>query len=95
MKMGKARDLSAEETAALEAARLRPDDDIDLSDPDAPERVDWSGAARGVLFRPLKKPVALRLDADVLAWFKSQGDGYQTRINAALREHMERDRRRR
>ncbi len=37
---------------------------------------------------PIKKPVALRLDADVLAWFKQDGEGYQTRINAALREYI-------
>jgi uncharacterized protein (DUF4415 family) len=41
------------------------------------------------LFKPLKKPVTLRLDADVLAWFKKQGRGYQTRINRALRQLME------
>ena len=41
------------------------------------------------LFKPLKKPVTLRLDADVLAWFKKQGQGYQTRINQALRQLME------
>jgi uncharacterized protein (DUF4415 family) len=42
----------------------------------------------GVLYRPIKKPVTLRLDADVLAWFKKSGHGYQTRINRALRELM-------
>jgi uncharacterized protein (DUF4415 family) len=40
------------------------------------------------LYRPIKKPVTLRLDADVLAWFKKQGRGYQTRINRALRSVM-------
>jgi uncharacterized protein (DUF4415 family) len=40
------------------------------------------------LYRPLKKPVTLRLDADVLAWFQRQGKGYQTRINRALRKLM-------
>ena len=39
-------------------------------------------------YRPLKKPVTLRLDADVLAWFKRDGKRYQTRINAALRKVM-------
>ena len=42
----------------------------------------------GVLYRPLKKPVTLRLDADVIAWFKKSGRGYQTRINRALRKMM-------
>jgi uncharacterized protein (DUF4415 family) len=39
-------------------------------------------------YRPIKKPVTLRLDADVLAWFKKEGDGYQTRINGVLRKIM-------
>ena len=43
------------------------------------------------LYRPLKKPVTLRLDADVLAWFKKDGRRYQTRINTALRKVMERE----
>lgn len=42
-------------------------------------------------YRPLKKPVTLRLDADVLAWFKKGGRRYQTRINQALRKVMERE----
>lgn len=45
----------------------------------------------GDLYRPVKKPVTLRLDADVLAWFKRDGRRYQTRINAALRKVMERE----
>ena len=40
------------------------------------------------MYKPLKKPVTLRLDADVLAWFKKKGRGYQTRINRALRRFM-------
>ncbi|WP_010261991.1 BrnA antitoxin family protein [Treponema primitia] len=39
-------------------------------------------------FRPVKKAVQIRLDADVLAWFKAYGKGYQSRINAALRDVM-------
>jgi uncharacterized protein (DUF4415 family) len=42
----------------------------------------------GQMFRPIKKPVTLRLDADVIAWFKAKGRGYQTRINRVLREMM-------
>ncbi len=40
------------------------------------------------MYRPIKRPVTLRLDADVIAWFKAQGRGYQTRINRALRAVM-------
>ncbi|MGB8011816.1 MAG: BrnA antitoxin family protein [Terriglobales bacterium] len=39
-------------------------------------------------YRPIKKPITLRVDADVLAWFKKKGRGYQTRINVALRKVM-------
>jgi len=39
-------------------------------------------------YKPLKKAVTLRLDADIVAWFKKQGPRYQTRINRALRKLM-------
>jgi len=60
--------------------------DIDLSD--LPEMRDWEGAVVGKFYRPIKKPLTLRIDADVLAWLKSQGKGYQTRINEILRSAM-------
>jgi uncharacterized protein (DUF4415 family) len=44
--------------------------------------------AVGTMYKPIKKPVTLRLDADVVAWFKVQGKGYQTRINSTLRRVM-------
>jgi uncharacterized protein (DUF4415 family) len=74
----------AKELAVL--ARL-PDDQIDLSD--APEVRDWRNAVVGKFYRPIKAPVTIRVDADVLAWLKRQGRGYQTRINKLLREAME------
>jgi len=49
---------------------------------------EWAG-----MYRPVKKPVTLRLDADVLAWFQRAGRGYQTRINSALRKVMVQERR--
>jgi uncharacterized protein (DUF4415 family) len=45
------------------------------------------------MYKPVKKPVTLRLDADLLAWFQRAGRGYQTRINRALRQVMMRERR--
>ena len=71
------------ELAALVALR---DQDIDTSD--IPEVKDWRRAVVGKFYRPLKEPVTLRLDADVLAWLKSEGPGYQTRLNAMLRQVM-------
>jgi uncharacterized protein (DUF4415 family) len=79
----------AKELAAL--ARM-PDDKIDLTD--APEVREWRGAVVGKFYRPIKRPVTIRVDADVLAWLKRQGRGYQTRINKLLREAMEGKRRR-
>jgi uncharacterized protein (DUF4415 family) len=43
------------------------------------------------MYRPLKKPITVRIDADVLAWFKKGGSHYQTRINSALRKVMEKE----
>ncbi|MBV8594481.1 MAG: BrnA antitoxin family protein [Caulobacteraceae bacterium] len=74
-----------DELAALESMA---DADIDTSD--IPEVVDWSGGVRGRFYRPVKQLLSVRLDADVVAWFKAAGEGYQTRINAALREHVKR-----
>ena len=68
----------------MENLRRMKDEDIDFTD--IPEKTDWSGAVRGRFYRPLKVALTIRLDADVLAWFKAQGKGYQTRINATLRE---------
>ena len=62
------------------------DRDIDLSD--IPEVHEWSGAVSGRFYRPIKKQLTIRLDADVIAWLKAQGKGYQTRINSILRNAM-------
>lgn len=62
------------------------DEDIDTSD--IPE-LDDTFFQNAELRVPVKKPVTLRLDADVLEWFKAGGKGYQTRINQLLRKYME------
>ncbi len=59
---------------------------------DAPKRVPGPDAVRGRFYRPVKRPVSIRLDADVLAHFSGSGPGYQTRINDALRQVMEEER---
>ena len=67
-----------------------PDEAIDTEDiPEAPAQ-NWVHARRGELYRPLKQPVTIRLDADVLAWFKENAaeGGYQTEINRVLRRHV-------
>jgi uncharacterized protein (DUF4415 family) len=70
----------------IRALRRMKDREIDLTD--IPEIKDWSKAVVGRFYRPLKKSVTIRLDADVLAWLKAGGRGYQTRINRILREAM-------
>ncbi len=82
--MGKVTGRLAKE---IENLRRMKDEGIDVSD--IPEKTDWSKAIRGKFYRPLKEPLTIRIDADVLAWFKAQGKGYQTRINAMLREAVE------
>lgn len=62
------------------------DEDIDTSD--IAEVTNWGKAVVGRFYRPIKEPVTLRLDADVVAWLKSEGPGYQTRINVLLRTAM-------
>jgi len=71
------------EIAAL--MKLR-DEDIDTSD--LAEVRDWSKAVVGKFYRPLKEPITIRLDVDIIAWLKAEGPGYQTRINALLRQTM-------
>lgn len=51
----------------------------------------WRHSLRRKMFRPVKRSTTIRLDADVLDWLKAGGKGYQTRMNAILREAMRRD----
>lgn len=53
-----------------------------------PEPADFSDPERRKLYRPIKRTVTIRLDADVIAWFKSRELKYQTAINRVLREHV-------
>lgn len=91
MKKGNTKPMPPEQTAELNALAALPGDQINTGD--LPEQKDWSGARRGLFFRPIKKQLTLRLDADVIAWFKtraSKEEGYQTSINSALREYVAR-----
>ena len=85
--------LSAEKRKELQKLAAKPDREIDLSD--IPEiRAIPSDAVIGRFYRPKKTSVTIRLDADVLAWLKATGEGYQTRINTYLRQLMRRSHRR-
>ena len=89
MKQGRSERITPAQQAELEALAALADDQIDTRE--MPEVRDWRDAQRGLLFRPVKQQLMLRIDADVLAWSKQQtlhGEGYQTRIKRALREYM-------
>jgi uncharacterized protein (DUF4415 family) len=81
--------MSARERKELAALEKMPDSAIDTSD--IPEITDWSKAQVGRFYRPLKQPVTIRLDADVVAWFKEKAPQYQTAVNKVLRDYMDRN----
>ena len=80
--------LTAAQKSELTALADMPDSDIDYSDIPPMDDAFWKNAVRNPLYKPTKTSTTVRVDADVLAWLKSQGKGYQTRINAILREAM-------
>ncbi len=89
MKKERSNPVAAELQAEVDALATLPDDQIQTDD--IPEVRDWSNAKRGVFYRPVKQQITLRLDADLIEWFKahhSQDEGYQTSINRALREYI-------
>lgn len=83
--------LSASQMAELEALQNIPNAEIDLSD--IPELNDsfWKNAIQNPFYKPVKKSTTVRIDADVMQWLKSQGKGYQTRMNKILRDAMLQD----
>jgi len=70
--------LTKKQQRELKELAAKPDSEIDFSD--IPETI-------GTLYKPIKRPITIRIDADVLAWLKSK-PGYQTRVNRLLREAM-------
>ena len=83
--MNKAREIARKEIVKL-AAMV--EGDIDLSDLPASTAKAWKNAERGQFYRPIKKQLTVRIDADVLAWLKAEGRGYQSRLNEILRTAM-------
>jgi uncharacterized protein (DUF4415 family) len=80
--------LTEAQIANLKALAARPDSEIDLSDAAEMTDEEWKNAERGRFYRPVKRQITARVDADVLEWLKAQGKGYQSRINAILRREM-------
>jgi len=79
--------LTAEKRKELLRLAKMPDSRLDLSDIPEIKNIP-SDAVIGKFYRPRKTSVTIRLDADVLAWLKATGEGYQTRINTYLRQLM-------
>jgi len=71
-------------------ARLaaRPEGEIDFTEIPPLKESFWKNAVRNPFYRPLKQQLTVRLDADVVAWLRQQGKGYQTRLNQVLRAAM-------
>ena len=80
--------LAEAQAREIRGLRRMKDEEIDLSD--IPALGDWNKAVVGKFYRPIKKSLTIRVDADVLAQLKRLGKGYQTRINSILREAVER-----
>lgn len=80
--------LTDKQKAELEALETLPDEEIDYSDIPPLGDEFWKNAVRNPYYKPTKTSTTVRLDSDVLMWLKSKGKGYQTRINAILRDAM-------
>lgn len=80
--------LSKKQKAELKVLVAMPDSDIDFTDIPPLDDVFWKNAVRNPFYKPTKTSTTVRVDSDVLAWLKSQGKGYQTRMNDILRKAM-------
>jgi len=93
-------EMTPEIEARLKALEALPDDQIDTSDIPEWSAEDFANAIRlngrplsevMKFFKMKKAPITARIDLDVLEWLKSQGEGYQTRLNNILRAAMQKD----
>ena len=80
--------FSNELLAELAVLNQKSTEQLDYSDIPATSLVDWQGAERGKFYHPTKQQVTVRIDSDVLDWLKSDGAGYQSRLNQILRQFM-------
>lgn len=80
--------LTASQKAEVTALRSKADSEINVSDIPPLSDEFWKSAVRNPFYKPTKTVTTVRVDSDVLMWLKSQGKGYQTRLNIILREAM-------
>ncbi len=80
--------LTPEQQAELKALSAMPESAIDHSDIAPLDGAFWKNAVQNPFYKPTKTSTTVRVDSDVLAWLKGQGKGYQTKMNAILRDAM-------
>ena len=85
---GRPAPLTAMQKAELAALAALPDEQIDTSDIPPLFEAYWRNAVRNPFYRPVKQQVTVRVDSDVLAWLRSAGRGYQSKLNDILRQAM-------
>ena len=82
------RALTPQQRRDIAAVAAKRDSEIDFSDIPRLAESFWKNAIRNPFYRPVKQQLTVRLDADVIAWLRLQGKGYQTRLNRLLRAAM-------
>ncbi|MDR2891895.1 MAG: BrnA antitoxin family protein [Deltaproteobacteria bacterium] len=87
-KQGELPPLTEERKEELRALADSPDSEIDYSDIPPLDEAFWARAVPNPFFKPIKVHTSVRIDSDIMAWLKSQGKGYQTKMNSILREAM-------
>ena len=87
-KISGGKSLTSRQRREIVGLAAKPDRDIDYSDIPRLSEKFWKNAVQNPFYRPVKRQLTVRLDADVIAWLRMQGKGYQTRLNQVLREAM-------
>lgn len=80
--------LTVKQQREIRALTKQPETGIDTRDIKPLPKTFWAEAVRNPYYRPVKQSTTVRIDADVLAWLRAQGRGYQTRLNRILRDAM-------
>jgi len=87
-RIGRSSSLTPRQRREIATLAAEPDREIDYSDIPPLSNRFWKNAARNPFYRPVKQQITVRLDADIIAWLRQQGKGYQTRLNQLLRTAM-------
>jgi uncharacterized protein (DUF4415 family) len=80
--------LTEAQKAEIASLKAKPESEIDYSGIPPLDGAFWKNAVRNPLYKPTKTSTTVRIDSDVLLWLRTQGKGYQSRMNAILRREM-------